>query len=78
VELAIPPALDEAVLSCLAKNPADRPASAIELSERLTAALADGKWTQDQAQHWWALHRPEAARPVAVSAGGLTLEKVMN
>ena len=34
-ELPIPPALDRLVLSCLAKDPADRPQSARELSLRL-------------------------------------------
>jgi serine/threonine-protein kinase len=37
--ITIPPAIEEVVLSCLAKNPARRPASAMELSERYQAAL---------------------------------------
>lgn len=78
VELPIPPALDEVVLACLAKDPLDRPASAIELAQRLNAALGDGKWSQDQAQRWWELHHPEGVKPAAISAGGLTLEKALS
>src|SRR5262249_6247054 len=37
--ITIPPAIEDVVLSCLAKNPARRPASAMELAERYQAAL---------------------------------------
>jgi hypothetical protein len=36
-ELPIPPALDDLILACLAKDPAQRPASAGELARRLDA-----------------------------------------
>jgi eukaryotic-like serine/threonine-protein kinase len=50
----IPRALDDAVLACLAKDPAARPPSAVALSEALTAAEADVEpWTQEQAAAWW-------------------------
>ena len=57
-ELAIPPALDELVLSCLAKNPADRPQSARELSQRLSQTDGLPRWTQDRAREWWDRHQP--------------------
>jgi eukaryotic-like serine/threonine-protein kinase len=38
---AIPPALDELVLACLAKRPEDRPATAAELSQRLTQVASE-------------------------------------
>jgi len=38
---AIPAALDEVVLACLAKRPEDRPSSAAELSQRLAAVARD-------------------------------------
>ena len=57
-ELPIPPALDRLVLSCLAKDPADRPQSAKELSLRL-ADMEDARaWTQDRARDWWLTHSP--------------------
>ena len=51
---SIPAALDDLVLSCLAKDPAKRPQSAKELSLRLAALEGAGAWTQDRAREWWA------------------------
>jgi serine/threonine-protein kinase len=59
-ELPIPAALDDLVLSCLAKDPASRPQSARELSLRLSEAGGAIAWTQDRARDWWATHRPES------------------
>ena len=49
--------LEDVLLACLAKRPADRPASAHVLRERLHACAAAGRWTNDRAAQWWALHR---------------------
>jgi serine/threonine-protein kinase len=57
-ELPIPPALDDLVLSCLAKDPAHRPQSARELSLRLAEVEGASAWTQDRARHWWVTHQP--------------------
>jgi serine/threonine-protein kinase len=57
---AIPKALDDVVMSCLAKQPADRPQSAKELSRRLAAVHGAYGWTQEQAQTWWATHRTQS------------------
>jgi len=67
-ELSIPAALDQLVLSCLAKDPAERPHSAKELSQRLAEVDGAGAWTQERAQAWWVTHRP---------AGGASLDKVV-
>jgi len=57
-DLPIPPALDDLVLSCLAKDPAKRPQSARELSLRLAEVEGANAWTQDRARDWWVTHQP--------------------
>ena len=57
-ELPIPGPIDEIVMSCLAKNPADRPASALDLAADLAGVAFDRPWTQDRAREWWELHVP--------------------
>jgi serine/threonine protein kinase len=56
-DLPIPPALDDLVLSCLAKDPAKRPQSARELSLRLAEVEGASAWTQDRARDWWVTHQ---------------------
>lgn len=58
-ELTIPLALDEVILACLAKNPSDRPASAMELRDQLDALLIEPRWTRRRALAWWELHLPD-------------------
>ena len=55
--LPVPPELDEVVLACLAKEPADRPQSALELSRRL-GEIRGIKWGPDQAAEWWRAAAP--------------------
>jgi plasmid stabilization system protein ParE len=60
-ELPIPSALDDVVLSCLAKDPAARPQTARELSRRLANVDVANAWTEDRARDWWASHEPAAS-----------------
>jgi serine/threonine-protein kinase len=57
-ELPIPEAVDRLVLSCLAKNPAERPQSARDLSRQLAAISRLLPWTDERAREWWATHQP--------------------
>jgi len=56
-ELPIPPALEQLVLRCLAKNAADRPATAREIAAGLRAC-AVAAWTAEEADAWWERHLP--------------------
>jgi hypothetical protein len=50
---AIEPALERLILCCLAKDPAERPASAAELEALLAACPDPEPWNAEQAQAWW-------------------------
>jgi hypothetical protein len=56
--LPIPPALEELVMCCLAKEPEQRPHSARELSRRLGGIEEAHPWTLERAESWWLEHRP--------------------
>jgi serine/threonine-protein kinase len=49
----ISPDLEALVLSCLAKEPDDRPPSAEWLAARLAECEAAGAWTPARAKEWW-------------------------
>jgi serine/threonine-protein kinase len=56
-ELPVPPALDELVMACLAKAPADRPQGALEIAHALDGIAAD-PWDEELARRWWSVHQP--------------------
>jgi serine/threonine-protein kinase len=54
----IPLALDRLILTCLAKDPSDRPQTARELSLSLAELDGAAAWTEPRAREWWATHQP--------------------
>jgi len=65
--IEIPQELDRLVLSCLAKNPDDRPATVAELSDALRA-LDIQPWSEAQATEWWALNQTERSTTTTLGA----------
>lgn len=55
---SVPPVLGELILRCLAKDPADRPASAAEIARALEPIALS--WTADRADAWWSDVPPPA------------------
>ncbi len=64
-EMVISPSLDRVVLSCLAKDPAQRPQSAKELSRRLAEIDIESTWTEERRSEWWQKHKPVARATAA-------------
>jgi len=56
----VPSDLDEIVLACLAKNPADRPPTMQALRARLLAVEVGDPWTEQRAIQWWDRQLPPA------------------
>jgi serine/threonine protein kinase len=57
----IPASLEQLIDSCLAKNPAQRPKSVVELVRELDAIVASGdagEWTRHDAEKWWQVDKP--------------------
>ena len=55
-EIPIPEALDEAILSCLAKDPKQRPQGAEALARILEAIPFERPWTRTRARDSWKAH----------------------
>jgi hypothetical protein len=51
--VALPAALEELILRCLAKDPNDRPADAEKVLHALAACGDVGTWPEADAMHWW-------------------------
>ena len=57
-EVSIPGSLEALVMTCLAKDPDDRPRDALDLYERLGACDDVETWSAEAAERWWRLHDP--------------------
>ena len=60
----LPDDLQDLILRCLAKDPADRPA-ARQLSEELLRCADAESWSREDSESWWLTHRPDRMRSVA-------------
>lgn len=58
----VTPDLERLVLSCLEKDPNDRPASGAELLAALEACMVPGAWSQADARTWWASFEARGGR----------------
>jgi len=66
--LDVPKALEDLLLRCLAKSPADRPESAAALRDALLACGVPA-WTPEEARSWWSKYRAGRVRPVERPSG---------
>lgn len=58
--------LESVIMSCLAKQPDERPASAEALDNALAQCACAGAWSPADAENWWANHVPAAeVAPIA-------------
>ena len=60
VEMPIPAALERLVMQCLAKDPSERPVSALDLAHALSACARADPWPEEAARAWWKAHQPRA------------------
>jgi serine/threonine-protein kinase len=58
-ELPIPPDLETLILRCLAKDPVERPQTALAVAAALAACGLEAPWTNERAVRWWRRHAPE-------------------
>jgi eukaryotic-like serine/threonine-protein kinase len=71
--IAVAADLEQAVLACLAKDPAARPQSAHAVAERLRACRDAGRWSEADAEGWWAQLPAHPKSEPARAAAGMTL-----
>jgi serine/threonine protein kinase len=75
-ELPIPAELEAIILSCLAKDPDDRPASAEELSRLLAEVPFYCPWNRDRAESWWRAHVPHLLAKARIGCDAVELSQV--
>jgi serine/threonine-protein kinase len=71
--------LEAIVMSCLAKDPAERPQTARDLARQLDACRTAAAWTQADAEVWWEEYAPSVSpasspQPTAADTIAQTLD----
>jgi serine/threonine-protein kinase len=69
----VPAELDELIVRCIAKQPAERPSSVEEILGVVQSLAVSRIWTQSDAQTWWQEHEPQLTMS---TSGGL--DQAMN
>jgi serine/threonine-protein kinase len=67
-EIPVPEDLERAILSCLAKDPAERPQTVQDLARLLESCVRTRDWSRVQAERWWRTHAPTLAAPIPPGA----------
>jgi serine/threonine-protein kinase len=73
---AVPADIEDVILSCLAKDPADRPADAEALADALSACACAADWNAKEARQWWSekwTGNDKSKRATKGKKGGQTL-----
>ncbi len=76
----LPADLEDVVMACLAKDPAERPASAATVRDLLAGCADAASWGPGEARRWWAAHGAEILGPEqqasreALSRGAVSLD----
>ena len=66
-ELSIPREVDELVLECLEKEPANRPQNAEEVLRMIRNCRSAQSWDHDSARGWWQTNLPELTGALTVA-----------
>lgn len=69
-ENPVPASLEQVVLHCLEKDPANRPRTAADVIALLDAATDVEPWTQEHAARWWRANMPSPDRARAAAPPG--------
>ncbi|MBZ5656396.1 MAG: serine/threonine protein kinase [Acidobacteriia bacterium] len=78
-DLAVPVCLERAIMMCLAKGPAERPAGADVLARMLESCDGVGSWTSEDAERWWGtkltgdvVHEGDNTKPIQADPDAMT------
>ncbi len=72
-ETPVPSDLEDALMHCLAKAPADRPRGVRALDRALARCADAGAWGDDEARDWWKHHGVRSGPPTSGIATAATL-----